>query len=28
VMTVEVGGGGGVPRQILVDKKNRYVRDL
>lgn len=28
VMTFEVGEGGGVPRQILVDKKNRYVRDL
>jgi aspartate 1-decarboxylase len=28
VMTFEVGERGGVPRQILVDKKNRYVRDL
>ena len=28
VMTFEVGEWGGVPRQILVDKKNRYVRDL
>ncbi|MEY2745104.1 MAG: Aspartate 1-decarboxylase [Planctomycetota bacterium] len=28
VMTFETGDGPGRPRQILVDKKNRYVRDL
>lgn len=28
VMTFETGDGPARPRQILVDKKNRYVRDL